>query len=227
VRAASFELAMDPGFKPGASSGSATPANWCPLIDSNDHDRSRRDLKPLSSTDSAKRALVRAEGVEPPRCYPPHSECGASAGFATRALSWGPRSDLNQAQRLTGAPHHRNASRANGAGRVQRRPRCAADRCRQKSSAETRALEPERPTGRRGALCTRAPSWTFISILADRNSCRPQSGQPTARAACRKAATGAMTLRSRLRWLVGWRSSGPFGPPLVAEANGLRGLFWS
>jgi hypothetical protein len=47
VRAASFELAKVPGFKPGASSSSATPANWCPLIDSNDHDRSRRCLKPL------------------------------------------------------------------------------------------------------------------------------------------------------------------------------------
>ena len=32
-----------------------------------------------ASTCSAKRALVRAEGLEPPRCYPSHSECGASA----------------------------------------------------------------------------------------------------------------------------------------------------
>src|ERR1700675_1222893 len=47
VRAASFELAKDPGFKPSASSSSATPASWCPLIDLNDHDRSRRCLKPL------------------------------------------------------------------------------------------------------------------------------------------------------------------------------------
>jgi hypothetical protein len=47
VRAARFELAEDPGFRPGASSGSATPARWCPLIDSNDHDTSRRCLKPL------------------------------------------------------------------------------------------------------------------------------------------------------------------------------------
>ena len=42
-----FRTCKGPGFKPGASSSSATPAKWCPLIDLNDHDRSRRCLKPL------------------------------------------------------------------------------------------------------------------------------------------------------------------------------------
>ena len=80
-----FRTCKGPGFKPSASSSSATPASWCPLIDLNDHDRSRRCLKPLRLPNSAKRALVRAEGLEPPRCYPSHSECGASAYSATRA----------------------------------------------------------------------------------------------------------------------------------------------
>lgn len=41
-----FRTCKGPGFKPSASSSSATPASWCPLIDLNDHDRSRRCLKP-------------------------------------------------------------------------------------------------------------------------------------------------------------------------------------
>jgi hypothetical protein len=48
-----------------------------------------------------------------------------------------------------------------------------------------------------------------------------------ARSACGRAATGAMTLRSRISRLICWYSFGPSGPPLVAEANGLRGLSWS
>jgi hypothetical protein len=93
VRAASLELAMDPGFKPGASSGSATPANWCPLIDSNDHDRSRQCLKPLSSTDSAKRDWCARRELNPHGVtrrilsavrlpVPPRARClGPSLGF--------------------------------------------------------------------------------------------------------------------------------------------------
>lgn len=44
MRAASFELAGDPGFEAGASSDSATPAVWCARRDLNPHGRSRRIL---------------------------------------------------------------------------------------------------------------------------------------------------------------------------------------
>jgi hypothetical protein len=140
VRAARFELARIRGLGPAR-----LPVPPRPRLGASDR-LERSPPKPAvfeaaASTDSAKRAVVRAEGFEPPRCYPSHSECSASSCSATRAWCCGIA----------------------------------------KSSAETRALEPERPTGRRGALCTRAPSWTsHRSILADRNSCRPKNGQLTA-----------------------------------------------
>ena len=99
-----------------------------------------------------------------------------------------------------------------------------------KSFAETRALGPERPTGRRGALCTRAPSWTFTSFDPCGSEFMPASkraADDATRAARPQAATRMVTLRSRFGPLACWRSCGPSGPPLVAEANGLRGLFWS
>ena len=157
---------------------------------------------------------MRAEGFEPPRCYPSHSECGASSCSATRAwccevrtniapprtractttvlsqrylepsLGFEPRSapyrDAASPQCFEGKGCWQGESNARhpsygGGGPPLTYTGIA------KSSAETRALEPERPTGRRGALCTRAPSWTsHRSILADRNSCRPKNGQPTA-----------------------------------------------
>ena len=76
-----------------------------------------------------------------------------------------------------------------------------------RSSAETRALACERPTGRRGALCTRAPSWTFTSFDPCGSQFMPaarRTAQRAARAACRSAATGAMTLRSRSGGSVCW-----------------------
>jgi hypothetical protein len=54
-----------------------------------------------------------------------------------------------------------------------------------------------------------------------------QTEEDTARAVCRQAATSTVTLRSRFDWLACWISCGPSGPPLFAEANGLRGLFGS
>jgi hypothetical protein len=58
-----------------------------------------------------------------------------------------------------------------------------------------------------------------------------RAGRRTAGSAARtaglQAATRAMTLRSRISRLVCWYSCGPSGPPLVAEADGLRGLSWS
>jgi hypothetical protein len=83
------------------------------------------------------------------------------------------------------------------------------------SFAETRALAHERPTGRRGALCTRAPSWTFTSF----DPCGSQFMQASRRTAgsaapagCRGAATRAMTLRPRITRLICWYSCGPSGP---------------
>jgi hypothetical protein len=90
----------------------------------------------------------------------------------------------------------------------------ASDTGTNKSSAETRALEPERPTGRRGALCTRAPSWTFTSFDPCGSQFMPASRQATDGARrCRQAATSTVTLRPRVGWLVLRVWCGPSGPP--------------
>ena len=97
-------------------------------------------------------------------------------------------------------------------------------------AAETSTLKLERPTGRRGALCTRAPSWTFTSFDPRGSQFMPatkRTADGPALAACGDAATNAVTLRSRFDLLVYEWCCGPSGPPLFAEANGLRGLFWS
>ena len=144
-----------------------------------------------ATTDSAKRALVRAEGLEPPRCYPSHSECDASACFRhARNDKW-----CRQGESNTRHPSYE------GGGL----PLAYADIV--ESFAETRALEPERPTGRRGALCTRAPSWTFTSFDPDGSGFMPASrrtADDAARAACRQAATSIATLRSRFDQSACW-----------------------
>ena len=194
-----------------------------------------------ASTCSAKRALVRAEGLEPPRCYPSHSECGASAYSATRAwcslvasihpppryqpgalpnelreryLIGAGRGDRVLALSLTKRVLYAELCRRIGAGsrsRTRRLPRTKRALCRHelsqpdKTSAETSTLERERPTGRRGALCTRAPSWTFTSFDPCGSQFMPASKRTAdgpALAACRNAATNAVTLRSRFDLLV-------------------------
>src|SRR5579863_1046820 len=185
--------------------------------------------------------MVRAEGLEPPRCYPSHSECGASAYSATRAwcslvasihpppryqpgalptelrercLIGAGRGDRVLALSLTKRVLYTELCRRIGAGsrsRTRRLPRTKRALCRHelnqpdKTSAETSALERERPTGRRGALCTRAPSWTFTTFDPCGSQFMPASKRTAdvaARAAYRRATTNAVTLRSRFDLLV-------------------------
>src|SRR5580700_4352770 len=84
VRAASFELAKLRGLSPARLPVPPRPQ----MVPPDRLERSRPKpavFETAASANSAKRALVRAEGLEPPRCYPSHSECGASACSATRA----------------------------------------------------------------------------------------------------------------------------------------------
>ena len=132
---------------------------------------------------------MRAEGLEPPRGYPSHSECDASSCSATRAIDkW-----CRQGESNTRHPAYEGGGLPLAyAGIVE-------------SFAETRALAPERPTGRRGALCTRAPSWTFTSFDPCGSQFMPATKRTAgvaARAAYRRATTYAVTLRSRFDLLV-------------------------
>ena len=80
------------------------------------------------------------------------------------------------------------------------------------SSAETSPREPARPTGRRGALCTRAPSWTFTSLAGSR--------RPNLQNRYRQVAVLLQAeVRDRALPLVGEQS--PRGAPLRGCGSGL------